>query len=79
MKKVKVLTGLILLVVAALATANYASATPSASFSEVDGDVLDEWGIARTRGFGEDGFYQYDYSNLNNIQQVSFIPVTKDN
>lgn len=26
---------------------------------------------------GDDGFYQYDYSDLNNIQQVSFIPVVK--
>jgi hypothetical protein len=26
---------------------------------------------------GDDGFYQYDYSNLQNIQQVSFIPVKK--
>lgn len=26
---------------------------------------------------GDDGFYQYDYSNLQNIQQVSFIPVDK--
>ncbi|MEZ5106040.1 MAG: hypothetical protein R2757_16190 [Draconibacterium sp.] len=25
---------------------------------------------------GDDGFYQYDYSNLQNIRQVSFIPVT---
>jgi hypothetical protein len=24
---------------------------------------------------GDDGFYQYDYSNLQNIEQVSFIPV----
>jgi hypothetical protein len=26
---------------------------------------------------GDDGFYQYDYSNLQNIEQVSFIPVNK--
>ena len=26
---------------------------------------------------GKDGFYQYDYSNLKNIYQVSFIPVKK--
>jgi hypothetical protein len=24
---------------------------------------------------GDDGFYQYDYSNLQSIEQVSFIPV----
>ena len=28
---------------------------------------------------GDNGFYQYDYSNLQNIQQVSFIPVKKSN
>ena len=27
---------------------------------------------------GDDGFYQYDYSDLQNIKQVSFIPVTKN-
>jgi len=26
---------------------------------------------------GDDGFYQYDYSNLQNIEQVSFIPIKK--
>lgn len=28
---------------------------------------------------GDDGFYQYDYSDLQNIRQVSFIQVTSDN
>ncbi|MCD6355413.1 MAG: hypothetical protein J7L95_07675 [Prolixibacteraceae bacterium] len=28
---------------------------------------------------GDDGFYQYDYSDLQNIHQVSFIPVKKEN
>ncbi|MCF6333751.1 MAG: hypothetical protein L3J11_10750 [Draconibacterium sp.] len=28
---------------------------------------------------GDDGFYQYDYSDLQNIHQISFIPVVKDN
>lgn len=27
---------------------------------------------------GDDGFYQYDYSDLQNIKQVSFIPVVKE-
>ncbi len=27
---------------------------------------------------GDDGFYQYDYSNLQNIKQISHIPVIKD-
>jgi uncharacterized secreted protein with C-terminal beta-propeller domain len=26
---------------------------------------------------GDDGFYQYDYSNLQNVYEVSFIPVMK--
>lgn len=28
---------------------------------------------------GDDGFYQYDYSDLQNIHQISFIPVKKEN
>jgi hypothetical protein len=28
---------------------------------------------------GDDGFYQYDYSNLQDIRQISLIPVKKDN
>ncbi len=28
---------------------------------------------------GNDGFYQYDYSNINDIRQVSFIPVKNNN
>ena len=58
MKRIKVLLSLILVLVAGLATTGYVSATPSASFHEVNGDVFDDWGICRTRGFGEDGFYQ---------------------
>ncbi len=58
LKRIKVLIGLILVVIAGLAVTDYASATPSASFHEKDGDVFDDWGIYRTRGFGEDGFYQ---------------------
>jgi hypothetical protein len=27
---------------------------------------------------GDDGFYQYDYSDLQNIHQISFIPVVKN-
>ena len=27
---------------------------------------------------GDDGFYQYDYSDLQNIYQVSFIPVVAE-
>jgi len=28
---------------------------------------------------GDDGFYQYDYSDLQNIHQISFIPVVNEN
>ena len=58
---------LILVLVAGLATTGYVSATPSASFHEVNGDVFDDWGICRTRGFGEDGFYQ--------LSETGFRPV----
>jgi hypothetical protein len=56
--KVKVLLGLLLVLAASLAAAGYASATSSAGFHEVNGDVYDDWEICRTRAHGEDGFYQ---------------------
>jgi transglutaminase-like putative cysteine protease len=68
MKRVKlsiILTALLL--TAGLATTNYAWATPSANFNELDGEVFDDWGIFRTRAFGEDGFYQ--------LSETSFRPV----
>ena len=58
MKRIKVLIGLILVLVAGLAATGYASATPSAGFHERDGGVSDDWGICRTRASGDDGFYQ---------------------
>lgn len=45
------------LLVTALAASD-ALATPSGDFREVNEDVVDDWGIARTRAAGEDGFYQ---------------------
>jgi hypothetical protein len=65
--KLKVLLSLILVLVAGLAATDYASATPSADFREVNGDVLDDWGISRTRAAGEDGFYQ--------VSETGFRPV----
>jgi hypothetical protein len=56
-----------LVLVAGLAATDYASATPSGAFSELNGDVLDDWGISRTRAVGEDGFYQ--------ISKTGFRPV----
>ena len=67
MMKLKVLLSLILVLVATLAATDYASATPSADFREVNGDILDDWGISRTRAAGEDGFYQ--------ISETGFRPV----
>ncbi len=67
MKKTKVLLSLILVFIARLAATGYASANPSASFHEQNGDIFDDWGISRTRTFGEDGFYQ--------ISETGFRPV----
>lgn len=66
MKK-KVLLALILPLVAVLVTAGYVSATPSGPLHDVDGELFDDWGICRTRAFGEDGFYQ--------ITRTTFRPV----
>jgi len=59
-----VLLGLIIVLVAGLAIADYASATPSEGFRELNGDVFDDWEICRTRAFGEDGFYQISETTL---------------
>ena len=67
MKNLKFLLSLILVLVAGLTATGYALATPSADFREVNGDILDDWGISRTRAAGEDGFYQ--------ISETGFRPV----
>jgi hypothetical protein len=58
MKRAGVLLGLTGVLLAAVATAGYASAFPSEGFYERSGDIFDDWEICRTRAFGEDGFYQ---------------------
>jgi len=58
MKKVWILLGLIIVLLAALATAGYASAVPSQGYYTRGVDILDDWEICRTRASGEDGFYQ---------------------
>jgi len=58
MKRVWILLGLIIVLLAALATAGYASAFPSQGYSTRGVDILDDWEICRTRASGEDGFYQ---------------------
>ena len=65
--KMKLLIGLILALVAGLAATGYVMATPSSDFREVNGDIFDDWGISRTRAFGEDGFYQ--------VSETGFRPV----
>jgi transglutaminase-like putative cysteine protease len=67
MKKTVVLISLIFILVGGLATAGYAWASPSQSFSEKNGDVFDDWEICRTRAFGTDGFYQ--------LTETTFRPV----
>lgn len=47
-----------MVLVAGLAVTSYASATPSAGFHEINGEVFDNWEICRTSALGEDGFYQ---------------------
>ncbi len=67
MKRIWVLLSLMLVMVAGLAATSYVSATPSAGFTEVNGDIFDSWGICRTRASGKDGFYQ--------ISETAFRPV----
>ncbi|MFC2012853.1 hypothetical protein ACFLUE_01045 [Chloroflexota bacterium] len=67
MKKIMVLTGLMLALIAGLATTGFVSATPSGDFHKVNGEIFDDWEICRTRAGGEDGFYQ--------ISRSSFRPV----
>lgn len=67
MNRIMPLLSLIFILVAGLAATGYVSATPSASFYEKNGEVFDDWGIYRTRAFGEDGFYQ--------ITETTFRPV----
>jgi len=56
-----------LVMVAGLAATSYVSATPSAGFTEMDGDIFDSWGICRTTASGQDGFYQ--------VSETAFRPV----
>jgi len=67
MKRAGVLLGLIVVLLAAVATAGYASAFQSEGLYERGGHIFDDWEICRTRVFGEDGFYQ--------ITETGFRPV----
>jgi len=67
MKRAWVLLGLIVVLLAAVATAGYASAFPSGDFYTRGGDIFDDWQICRTTAFGVDGFYQ--------VSETGFRPV----
>jgi len=67
MKRIGVLLGLIVFILAAVVTAGYAWASPSEGFYERSGDIFDDWEICRTKSFGADGFYQ--------ITETGFRPV----
>jgi hypothetical protein len=67
MKRARVLLGLIVVLLAVVATVGYASAFSSSGFDEKSGDFFDDWEICRTKAFGEDGFYQ--------ISETGFRPV----
>ena len=58
MKRAWVLLALIVVLLAAVATAGYAWAFPSEGFYQRGGDILDDWEICRTTACGKDGFYQ---------------------
>jgi len=67
MKRAWILLALIVVLLAAVATAGYASAFPSGDFQPRGGAIFDDWEICRTTAFGEDGFYQ--------ITETGFRPV----
>jgi len=67
MRKLAILIGVSLILLAGLLTAGYAWASPSENFNEINGDVFDDWEICRTRASGTNGFYQ--------VTQTSFRPV----
>lgn len=58
MKRAWVLLGLIVILLAGVATAGYAWALPSEGFHKIDNNIFDDWEICRTNAFGEDGYYQ---------------------
>jgi hypothetical protein len=67
MKRTWVLLGLVVILLAAVATAGYAWALPSEGFYTRGGDIFDDWEICRTAAFDEDGFYQ--------VSETGFRPV----
>ena len=58
MNRAWVLLGLIVALLAAVATASHVWAFPSDGFQTTNSNIFDEWDVRRTTAFGEDGFYQ---------------------
>jgi len=67
MNRAWVLLGLIVALLAGVATAGYAWAFPSEGFHTRGGDTFDDWQICRTTACGVDGYYQ--------ITETGFRPV----
>jgi hypothetical protein len=67
MKRAWVLLGLVVVLLAAVATIGYAWAFPSEGFQKIGSNIFDDWEICRTSAFGEDGYYQ--------ITETGFRPV----
>jgi hypothetical protein len=67
MNRAWVLLGLIVVLLAGVATAGYAWAFPSQGFHKIDSNIFDDWEICRTSASGEDGYYQ--------ITETGFRPV----
>jgi hypothetical protein len=58
MKRVGVLLGLTVVLLAGLVTAGHAWAFPSQNLYHRNGQIFDDWDICRTDAFGADGYYQ---------------------
>jgi len=58
MSRVWVLLGLIVVLLAGLATAGSAWALPSQHFYQRSGQIFDDWDICRTDAYDADGYYQ---------------------
>jgi predicted transglutaminase-like cysteine proteinase len=67
MNRAWVLLGLIVVLLAAVATAGHAWAFPSQGFHKIGSNIFDDWNICRTDASGADGYYQ--------ISDTGFRPV----
>jgi hypothetical protein len=57
-KRACILLGLIVVLLAGVATAGHVWAFPSKGFHKIGSNVFDDWSICRTDASGEDGYYQ---------------------